>query len=1107
MHRAIKSCVLGMCILGAVQISAQKVGIETLSPDSTLSIKNKIEIGGTHGDLLFTDDMGSITFPATTIPNEPMIHMFSSGTSNANRMILAHSPLHPDWGLEYRDTSDRFHFIRNDTSILTVDLLNRRIGMGEAPLTDPYLLNVWTSNERRAGTFLSLGDTTLVSTGIYGGAYHPTSDNTKTGGIFAGQGGTGVNYGVYSYALEGETNIGLYSHASGGSTNVSAWLEAGNVLVEDRVLIGASSQFSGPDGSALLELRSTDAGLLLPRLTTTEREAIILPAEGLMVYDKSLAELYVYDGSSWQPVAGSGGSHWTEDTTSPVGIFYDGGNVGIGVSSISPSRRLEVQTLSSDFAGYFFNNTSSMGTIAAVWATALSSDSGDKRGGSFDAQSGSGTNFGVWARALTGGTNIGVYGTASGGETDRAAWFDEGDVVVDEKMLIGSSSMTQEPESSAILELNSTTGGLLFPRMTSTQRTNILSPPGGLVVYDNTLSSLYYHDGSAWQSLTGGGGHWVTDGSGIHYDAGTVGIGASAQGYIALNIDSNDDQIGINTVSNHTGSLQKFGVQSIATSLGTGIRYGVFSRAEAPSSGSAATYGVYGLASQGTSAGPAYGIFGDVSGSGSGERWAGYFDGSVRTSEQMVIGSETAGMPEPSAILDLQSTDKGLLLPRMTASQRQAIGSPATGLIVYDTDSSSVMLRRSGSWTNLMGPGGSGGGHWAEDISPEGIFYDGGNVGIGDEASPISRLYLESGVEPYGAWIITQHSGSASQFGLIASTSSNGSGVRTGVKGIGHANSSNSASAYGVYGEANQHSSAANVYGVYGVAGGSGTGVRWAGYFVGNTKVEDNFYIGDKVEISPTGHESASEILLRDNDGTPTIVMHGNQFTSQGAQFYMADDDGDITLLLDSDYASHGGGGLISLKDENSNNRIVIEAKETSSQGGAMKMYDAAGNLTIELDADFGGDGRVITDELEIKGGSDLAEYFATSDVSSHMTPGRVVIIDAENPGQVKLSGTAYDKKVVGIISGANGIKPGMMMGQRESIAFGDVPVAIAGRVYVKVDETAEAVEPGDFLTTSQRTGMAMRVDDWDAARGAILGKALTYADDNDYVLVLVHLQ
>lgn len=52
--------------------------------------------------------------------------------------------------------------------------------------------------------------------------------------------------------------------------------------------------------------------------------------------------------------------------------------------------------------------------------------------------------------------------------------------------------------------------------------------------------------------------------------------------------------------------------------------------------------------------------------------------------QSVAIGSPT---PDPSAKLDISSTEKGLLIPRMTATERTGIVSPATGLIVYQTTS------------------------------------------------------------------------------------------------------------------------------------------------------------------------------------------------------------------------------------------------------------------------------------------------------------------------------------------------------------------------------------------------------------------------------------
>lgn len=55
--------------------------------------------------------------------------------------------------------------------------------------------------------------------------------------------------------------------------------------------------------------------------------------------------------------------------------------------------------------------------------------------------------------------------------------------------------------------------------------------------------------------------------------------------------------------------------------------------------------------------------------------------------------------PLASALLDLTSTNSGLVIPRMTTAQRTAIGSPVDGLLVYDTDADAVYLYRNGVWS------------------------------------------------------------------------------------------------------------------------------------------------------------------------------------------------------------------------------------------------------------------------------------------------------------------------------------------------------------------------------------------------------------------------
>jgi len=67
---------------------------------------------------------------------------------------------------------------------------------------------------------------------------------------------------------------------------------------------------------------------------------------------------------------------------------------------------------------------------------------------------------------------------------------------------------------------------------------------------------------------------------------------------------------------------------------------------------------------------------------------------------QVGIGTNT---PNTSSILDLTSTDKGFLAPRMTSAQRTAIASPPTGLLVYQTDGTTGYYYYNGSaWTTYL---------------------------------------------------------------------------------------------------------------------------------------------------------------------------------------------------------------------------------------------------------------------------------------------------------------------------------------------------------------------------------------------------------------------
>ena len=62
-------------------------------------------------------------------------------------------------------------------------------------------------------------------------------------------------------------------------------------------------------------------------------------------------------------------------------------------------------------------------------------------------------------------------------------------------------------------------------------------------------------------------------------------------------------------------------------------------------------------------------------------------------SGQNVGINATGNAPHSSAILDVESTTKGMLIPRMTTAQRASIASPATGLLVFDNTTGSCWFK------------------------------------------------------------------------------------------------------------------------------------------------------------------------------------------------------------------------------------------------------------------------------------------------------------------------------------------------------------------------------------------------------------------------------
>jgi len=155
----------------------------------------------------------------------------------------------------------------------------------------------------------------------------------------------------------------------------------------------------------------------------------------------------------------------------------------------------------------------------------------------------------------------------------------------------------------------------------------------------------------------------------------------------------------------------------------------------------------------------------------------------------------------------------------------------------------------------------------------------------------------------------------------------------------------------------------------------------------------------------------------------------------------------------------------------------------------------------------------IVTGDVKLTG-ADLAEHFEVTPAFAcgpdtigpgAIEPGTVVVLDGVD--RVRISESAYDRRVAGVVSGGGGYRPGVVLDHQGGLP-GRQPLALVGKVFCKVDASYGAIEIGDMLTTSPTPGHAMKASDPTAAFGAVLGKAMApIRDGKGLIPILVALQ
>ena len=408
-------------------------------------------------------------------------------------------------------------------------------------------------------------------------------------------------------------------------------------------------------------------------------------------------------------------------------------------------------------------------------------------------------------------------------------------------------------------------------------------------------------------------------------------------------------------------------------------------------------------------------------------------------------------------------------------------------LTVPNAPGAGQVLGFDGAGLNWITQGG-GGGIWA--LAGTNAFYNGGNVGIGT-ATPTAKLdvrgslTLEAGGSPA---IYTGTGGVELNRYLVLLNSpslSSASGLKAG--GILIADS---------YSYGNPSKNNLIVKGSVGI-GTAAPGAKLtvqtpAGGFFSNYGIE---HTDGTVRLTTYIDGSAGWFGTRSNhplnffynDGLPSMTVDGNGIVmTSGLGF----------VTVGSPNAESG----MSIK--RGNNRADVRF-----DGSTLKLVAGTGfgpppsNYGLAIDTT----GLVSVRVLRITGGADVAEPFQMKE--EEVEKGSVVVIDDEHPGRLKRSRNAYDTRVAGIVSGANGVNPGIALHQ-EGAMEGGQNVALSGRVYVQADASGGAIKPGDLLTTSDLPGHAMKVTNHARSQGAVIGKAMSsLSEGRGMVLVLVTLQ
>lgn len=90
-----------------------------------------------NGNVAMSSSTSTLQFVTPSVSSPSMINMFSSGTANLDRMVIAHSPAYQNWGLQYKDVGDQFVFLGSGSARIAINLNPSATGVVGIGTTTP----------------------------------------------------------------------------------------------------------------------------------------------------------------------------------------------------------------------------------------------------------------------------------------------------------------------------------------------------------------------------------------------------------------------------------------------------------------------------------------------------------------------------------------------------------------------------------------------------------------------------------------------------------------------------------------------------------------------------------------------------------------------------------------------------------------------------------------------------------------------------------------------------------------------------------------------------------------------------------------------------------